>query len=229
MQKKLLVIALGVALSVAAGNSTAFGLKNLTDSVTGGSSSGSADVGGQVNKFQSSALLSNELMANSSVYLLRAISSKERGAELQKQLDTINQISDPKEKNAELAKLVESSSAELATKEKDQQTKDQLKKASSAKKKAIASGLFNLSLSLLKVNDLTKSGNGIISGVGKNPADALKVVPVKDTLPVLSALASNGKNLLDTSMRLAKSADIKVEAPATAEVAPQKLDDNAFN
>lgn len=229
MQKKLLVIALGVALSVAAGNSTAFGLKNLTDSVTGSSSSGGADVGGQVNKFQESASLSNELMANSSVYLLRAISSKERGAELQKQLDTINQISDPKEKNAELAKLVESSSAELATKEKDQQTKDQLKKASSAKKKAIGSGLFNLSLALLKVNDLTKSGNGIISGVGKSPADALKVIPVKDTLPVLSSLASNGKNLLDTSMRLAKSADIKVEAPATAEVAPQKLDDNAFN
>lgn len=226
MHKKLLVIAITVGFAINAAPAAAFGLPKLSNPLA--SSSGGGDVEGQVNKFQDSALLSNNLLANSSVYMLRALVSKERGADLQKQLDTINQISDPKEKNAELAKLVASNNTELATLEKNQQTKDQLKKASTEKKKAMGAGLFNMALGLLQVDQLTKSGTDIVSGVSKNPLQGVKVLPVKDTLPVLSSLASNGKSLLDTGLRLAKSADIKPELPTTTEVRAQELDPNAF-
>lgn len=226
MHKKLLVIAITVGFAVNAAPAAAFGLPKISNPLA--SSSGGGDVGSQVSKFQDSALLSNNLLANSSVYMLRALVSKERGADLQKQLDTINQISDPKEKNAELAKLVASNNSELATLEKNQQTKDQLKKASTEKKKAMGAGLFNMALGLLQVDQLTKSGSDIVSGVSKNPLQGVKVLPVKDTLPVLSSLASNGKSLLDTGLRLAKAADIKPELPTTTEVKAQELDPNAF-
>lgn len=228
MHRKLIVLALGLALTVNATPGHAFGLGKLlaNNPLTGGG--GGNDVGSQVTKFQESAALSNSLMANSSVYLLRALSSKERGAELQKQLDTVNQLSDPKEKNAELAKLVASSSAELATLEQNEQTQQALKQASTEKKKAIGGGLFNLALALYQVNQLTRSGSSIISGVTNSPLEAYKVIPVKDTLPLLSALAGNGKTLMDTSLRLAKAADIKPELPTSGEVKPQELSADAF-
>lgn len=191
-------------------------------------SSSSSDVGSQVVNFTESAATSNLLMANSSTYMLRALVSKERGAELQKQLDTINQISDPKEKNAELSRLVASNNSELATLEKDKKTREELKKASAEKKGALTAGLFNLGLGLLKVNHLQKSGTDIVNGVASKPTEALKVLPVKDTLPILGALAGNGKSLLDIGMRLARSADIKAEIPTSSDVKPLELDPSAF-
>lgn len=225
--KKLLVIALGLALAGHAGQGQAFGLPKLTNPLAGSSSGG--DVSGQVATFQESALTSNQLMANSSVYLLRALVSKERGAELQKQLDAINQISDPKEKNAQLAKLVASNKSELATLEQDKKVRDQLKKASSEKKKAMGAGLFNLALGLLKINQLQQSGTAIVDGVKSNPAEALKTGPVAATLPVLADLASNGKSLVDTGSKLIKAADIKVELPTAADVTAQPLDNGVFD
>lgn len=228
MGKSLTVIACALSLTLAI-PANAFSLGGALKNPLASSSSGGSDVGSQVASFQESAFTSNLLLANSSTYLLRALVSKERGAELQKQLDAIQQITDPKEKNAELAKIVASNNSELATLEKDKKTREELKKASSEKKAAMGAGLFNMALGLLKVNQLQKSGSDIVNGVATRPTETLKVVPVKDSLPLLGSLASNGRNLLDIGLRLAKSADIKVETPSSSDLKPVELDASAFD
>ena len=219
MQKKLIALAIGATLALGSTQLYAWGLSSISNPL-GGSSSGGGDVGTQVANFQTSAGLANGLVANSAVNLLKAVSSQQDAADLQKKLDTINRITDPKEKEAEQSKLVASVQAQLATAQANSKTQADLKNASSDEKSAIAKGLFNLALGLLQVSDLSKSGSGIISGVSKSPTDALKVVPVKDTLPILSSLGTNGKTVLDSGLSLAKGADIKVDLPTSSSEKP---------
>ena len=209
---------LGVA-SVGPVQAAGFGLPSLP-SLGGGAAQAGSDVGSQVGAFLKSVQISNELVTRSAVLLLQAVSSKERGAELQKQLDTLGKISDPKEKDAESAKLVASVNAELATQQQSAQTQEGLKQASSSQKVAMGKGLFNLALGMLKLKDAKDSGQGIVAGVGRAPLDAPKVVPVKDALPVLSSLMDNGKAILDSGMALAKTAGIQPKLPTSSGTAP---------
>lgn len=185
-------------------------------SMGGGSSSGGGDVGAQVTNFIQSAALSNALVAQGAVQMLQAVSSQERGAELQTMLDALGSVSDPKEKAAQAAKLVSSLQAETATQMQSQQTQDELKQASVEKRRAFTRGLLSSSLGLLKLADLKSSGQGIMSGVSRNPMDAVKVVPVKDTLPLMTELMSNGKTIVDSALTLARAAGIQAKLPTSS-------------
>lgn len=209
--KSAWVVALGLVLgattSVHAGS---FGLPSLP------SLGSSSSVETQVNSFVNSVKSANLQVARGAVQLLQVISTPARSAELQKQLDAINGLSDANEQSTKVIELTSNVSAELSKKQQDPKVQAALKKSSFDQKKQFALGTFDVSMGTYQLTDLQSSGPGIVSSAYSNPLDATKVLAVKDALPGISSLLTNGKPIVDSAVALARAADIKLSLPSSS-------------
>jgi hypothetical protein len=177
---------------------------------------GGGNVEQDVAKFNATMASALKLVNTSGLQLSQALLSKAKQEELDKMLKSAESTADVKEKNAAIAKfhadLQASAKQAVAAKE----TQDQLKNATDKKKEFIKGASFNYALGLLQTVDLLASGNNIIKGVAANPMAVVKVVPIKDSLPLIQPLAGGFKDSTGMLMDVMKVAGIKFEMPKTA-------------
>ncbi len=139
-----------------------------------------------------------------------AFASDEEIAAKRAALAAINQITDPKEKEAKTAELYESQSAEAKRRLNSGEMEQKIGGLDSAKKKQIGDAIMNFGIGSLQAIDLTRNGQAIVRQAGMNPMNLPKVLPVKDAIPLLGKVAGDAGGFFVGVVKLAKGANISI-------------------
>lgn len=176
----------------------------------GGRPAAGGDVGPQVADFIKRSVVLSVLASNSLAKINAAFDNEEALARRRKEQEELGKITDPQEKQARAAKIYESERAEAEKLAKSADLQDRMKNLDADKKKRIGEALFNFAIGALQAPGLLQSGQGIIQGVGANPLNLPKVLPVKDALPLLGKIGSDAGSTIATFVKVAQGADISV-------------------
>lgn len=180
---------------------------------------GGGDVSPQVADFVQRSVVLSVLASNSLAKINSAFDNEEALARRRKEQEELDKITDPKEKQARASKIYESERAEAEKLAKSADLQDRMKNLDADKKKRIGEALFNFTIGALQAPALLQSGKNIVQSVGANPINIVKVLPVKDSLPLLVKIGSDAAGTIATFVKLAQGADISVPQ-ANAESKP---------
>lgn len=203
-------VLLAVAISLGSMASAHAQLGNLGGMLGGSKSSGGGDVGAQVADFLKRSSVLSALSGNALAKINSAFDSEEALARRRKEQEELEKITDPQEKQARAAKIYESESAAAEKLAKSADLQDRMKNLDETKKKRVGEALFNFGIGALQAPGLLQSGQAIMQGVGSNPMNIVKVVPVKDAIPLLTKIGSDAGSTIATFLKVAKGADISV-------------------
>jgi hypothetical protein len=176
----------------------------------GGKPAAGGDVGTQVADFLKRSVVLSVLASNSLAKINSAFDNEEALARRRKEQEELNKITDPQEKQARAAKIYESERAESEKLATSSDLQERMKNLDADKKKKVAEALFNFAIGALQAPALLQSGQNIIQGVGANPMNIPKVIPVKDVLPLLGKVGSDAGTTIATFVKVAQGADISV-------------------
>jgi hypothetical protein len=208
-------VILSVALTVGAlAASPAHAFLGGASALMGGGGGG-GNVDQDVAKFNTSMASALQLVNTSTLQLSKALLSKDKQEELEKMWKSAQGMADVKEKNAATAKFHADFQASAKQAVAAKETQELLKNATDKKKEFIKGASFNYALGLLQTVDLLASGNNIIKGVAANPMAVVKVLPIKDSLPLIQPLAGGFKDSTSMLMDVMKVAGIKFQMPKT--------------
>jgi len=219
MLKKILVVSVLSALSLMAVNSYAWEVPKLGSGDK--SSAPAGDIEGAVSDFilKSSSLADT---ANRSLVAINsAFASDEALAGKKADLANIDKMTDPKEKLAAQAKMNVSESAEAQKNLKSADAAEKIKTLSADKQKMVGTAIFNFALAAISAPGLVDKGQKIISSASLT--NAMKILPIKDSVPLLQRFVSDGAGTMVGFAKIAKGANISVPE-ATTSSQPAKLD-----
>lgn len=188
------------------------GLGNMLGAATGTGSSGSTggDIAGDISNFVTKSAVLSAISSRSVTAINAAFSSEEQIAAKRATLLGIEQITDPKEKQAKTAALYESESAEAKRRYESGEMEKSIGGLDAGKKKQIGAALLNFGIGALQAVDLTKSGQNMVQKASGNPMNFTKLLPVKDAMPLLGKVASDAGGFFLGMVKLAKGANISV-------------------
>ena len=215
---------LSVALTVGTLAATpAHAFLGAASSLLGGGGGG-GNVEQDVANFNTTMNNAVNLLNTSGQQLMQALASKEQQAVFEEKMKALSGITDAKEKNAKMVEIQADVSALIKQAETNKAVQEELKNADATKKQFVMDASFNYALGLLQTVELIATGNNIVQGVMANPMMALKVVPIKDALPLIQPLASGIKESTGSLINMMKAADIKPTLPTSAKgVEPKKV------
>lgn len=220
MIRKAVVVA---ACLMAAGAANAQ-LGGLGSMLGGGKSSASGgDISTDVNSFVSKSAALSELATLSVSAITVAFQSDQEIESQRSKLADINKITDPAEKAAKYAELYKSTQAAGQALLDSGEMEKRINTLSADKKKQIGNALLNFGIGSLQAVDLSKTGQSLVAKAGANPMDLPKIVPVKNSLPLLGKVVSDSGSFIVGVAKLAKGADISVPK-VTATSTPVKSD-----
>lgn len=227
MIKKTVIVA-ACLMAANAAHAQFGGLGNMLGAATGTGSSASnnstgGDIAGDVSNFVTKSAIVSALTSQSVAAINAAFSSEEQIAKKRAERLAIDQITDPKEKQAKNAALYESNSAETKRLLDSGEMEKAIGGLDAGKKKQIGAALLNFGIGALQATDLTKSGQGMIQKASSNPMNFTKLLPVKDALPMLGKVVSDAGGLMVGVMKLAKGANISVPE-VTSKSKPAEVD-----
>lgn len=185
------------------------GLGNMLGAATGTGSTG-GDIAGDVSSFVTKSAVLGAISSRSVTAINAAFSSDEQIAAKRAALLAIEQITDPKEKQAKTAALYESESAEAKRRLDSGEMEKSIGGLDAGKKKQIGAALLNFGIGALQAVDLTKSGQNMVQKASGNPMNLTKLLPVKDAMPLLGKVASDAGGFFLGMVKLAKGANISV-------------------
>ncbi|HEX8601517.1 MAG TPA: hypothetical protein VF774_02655 [Pseudoduganella sp.] len=212
IRKAIVVAACLMAAGVA--NAQLGGLGSMLGGAKPGVATG-GDIGADVGTFVAKSAVLGELTGQSVTAINAAFASDQEIEGKRAKLADIRKITDPAEKAAKFAELYKSEQAAAQTLLDSGEMEKRIGSLSSEKKKLIGQSLLNFGIGGLQAVDLTRIGQSLIAKAGANPMSLPKVVPVKDTLPMLGKVVSDSGSFLAGVIKVAKGANISVQ-PATA-------------
>jgi hypothetical protein len=179
------------------------------------------DIDAEVRNFVSQSAALSQLASSSVTAINAAFASDEQRKLKAAELEAINKLTNADEQKARMAKLYESESAEAKRLLDSGEMKQRMAGLDGEKKKLIANALMNFGIGTLQAVALTKSGQSLIQ---KGSADLMslpKLMPVKDTLPLLGKVGTDAGGFMLGVAKVAKGANInvpEVTASSKAEV-----------
>jgi hypothetical protein len=186
-----------------------------------GKKSAGGDIGAEVGNFVQQSQALSLLAGNSVTAINAAFASDEQRKSKAAELDAINKLTNVDEQKARMAKLYESESAETKRLLDSGEMKERMATLDSAKKKQIGDALMNFGIGGLQAVVLTKTGQSLIQKAAADPMSLPKLMPVKDSLPLLGKVATDAGGFMLGVMKVAKGANIEVRevtASSKAEV-----------
>lgn len=219
MKKRILLVSVISALTFMSINSYAWEVPKIGSGDK--SSAAAGDIEGSVSDFiQKSSSLADT--ANRSLVAINsAFVTEEALAGKKAALANIDKMTDPKEKLAAQAKLNKSESAEAEKNLKSADAAEKIKTLSAEKQKLVGTAIFNFAIAALSAPSLVDKGQKIISSASLS--NAMKIMPVKDSVPLLQRFISDGASTMAGFAKIAKGANISVpETSASSQ--PAKLD-----
>ena len=166
---------------------------------------------GQIKSFIDDSDAINKLIFNSLKAMERAYATDEERAKINEEMKAFNAITDPKERQAKVAETLKSDAAKLEEMVKAKDINEKTKKLDKVRRQDLTSGTTNFLIAGLRATALAATGSAIVSGVGSNPLNAIKVVPITAALPILSEAASTSASLIPQMFKVMKGANIQVQ------------------
>jgi hypothetical protein len=181
-----------------------------------------ADAGGDVDSFVNKSAALSALAGKSVAAINAAFSTQEELLAKRAALAAIEQIADPKTRQARFAELYKAESAETQRLLDSGEMERRMRALDADKKKLIAQALFNFGLGSLQAVDLGRDGQLLLARAGANPLELVRMVPVKDAIPLLTRVALDASGFFVGISRLARGADIAIPA-AQAGAKPEDI------
>jgi hypothetical protein len=183
-------------------------LASIGASMLSGTPSG--DVGSDVDSFVNKSAALSALAGKSVAAINAAFATEEQLAAKRAALAAIEQLADPKARQARYAQLYQAESAETRRLFDSGEMERRMRELDADKKKLIAQALFNFTLGSLQAVELGRDGQALLARAGMNPVELVRIVPVKDAIPLLGKLALDAGGFFIGIAKLARSADIAV-------------------
>jgi hypothetical protein len=206
MKSKL--VALLMVLGVATSAHAQFG-----GLLGGAKSGGGGDVGVMVEEFNRDATMINEAVSYSLIQIIAALGTKEQIAAVKVINDNLKKTTDPKEKGSIQGTVVKDKTAEAEELLKDKEAASKIASMAPELQKKVAQSIFAVGIAALKIPDMVSKGQQIIQGVGANPMNITKVLPVKDGLTVFAAALPKMPTLVSTGLKLMRDAKVDPGTP----------------
>ena len=216
MKSKVLTVMMALVVSTSA-NAQFGALGGLM-----GGGGGGGDVGAQVLVFNQEANLISKTVAFALIQIVGALGDKTKIADIKAVNDSLSKSTDTKEIGAISGSVIKSNFAEADQLLKSADAKAKMENLSPEMQKKVAQSIFAVGVAALQIPGAINRGKNIVSSVGANPMNIVKVLPVKDGLSMYIDVLPKLPTLVTTGMQLMR--DVKVEAgnpTADAKLAPE--------
>lgn len=184
---------------------------------------GSAVTGGNIDDFIKTAHDADQLIKSSTLYLLNGVADQAVIDAEKAKRDAANNIADPKERDAALAKI-DADEATLVQKAFDSDAA-QAKIAAMNKHQLnqFGNAAFTFMIGVLKDKQLASDSTALVSGVAANPMLLPRLASLKDVVSSVSSQAGNSAKIADGLIKLATSGKIS-KLPTSASDTPKQMD-----
>jgi len=212
MLKKIVLIGSLLLVSFSA---VAFDLPKIGGGDKGASS---GNIEADVADFVAKSTQMRDIAYNSMLTIVAAYADEKELAALKAKDEEISKKTDPQENGAAKAAQIKTLEAKLAEYKNQKDIGEKTKALTAEKQKKVATSLFNFAIAALNAPVLMDKGQKIVSGVSLTSIG--KVLPVKDSLPMLADFVKYGAGTISGFANIAKGANIEVKA-TTATSAPE--------
>ena len=144
--------------------------------------------------------------------IVAAYADETQLAKMKAEDEELNKKTDAKENGAAKTALIKTREAQLAELQKQKDIGDKTKALSAEKQQKVAKSLFSFAIAALNAPVLMDKGQKIVSGVSLTNIG--KVLPVKDSLPMLADFVKYGGGTMSGFVKIVKGANIEVKTPA---------------
>lgn len=189
----------------------------------GKSSGGSGNLDADINNFMVNSFNVEKTASRAYLSIAGAFASEAERAKLQSLFSDVNSLTNPQESGAKLQEVIETTDAAIKRASEEKNLDAQVKSMSADKQKQLAVGVGNLLLAAFQGSDLLKTGQGIVSGVGANPMDVIKLPPLKNALTRLGKAVSTAGSAMPKLVNALKGANVSV-VPASSTSKEEKID-----
>lgn len=222
MVKKMLVISSLLLVSLSA---SAYELKlpKLGDDKAAASS---GNIEADVADFVAKTAQMRDIAYASMTTIVAAYADETQLAKMKAEDEELNKKTDAKENGAAKTALIKTREAQLAELQKQKDIGDKTKALSAEKQQKVSKGLFSFAIAALSAPVLMDKGQKIVSSVSLT--NVMKVLPVKDSLPMLADFVKYGSGTIGGFAKIVKGANIDVKTPA-ADSKPETNTSDMFN
>jgi hypothetical protein len=175
----------------------------------GGKSSGGGDVGVLAEEFNRDASAINEVVTYSLMQIVAALGDKQQIAAVKAVNDNLSKATDPKEKGSIQGTAIKEQAAIADELLKSDQAKAKVEKMAPEMQQKVAKSIFAVGVASLRIPAMMDKGKKIIEGVGSNPMNITKAIPVKDGMSVFASALPKMPSILTTGLKLMR--DVKVD------------------
>ncbi len=211
MIKKTLAVGLLMAL-ISSANAFELKVPKLGGDDKGSASSGNIEA--DVASFIAKSAEMRDIAYVSMTTIVAAYADDTELAKMKAEDEALLKQTDTKENNALKLTIMKSRAAKMAELEKQKDIGDKTKALTAEKQKKVAKGLFSFGIAALNAPGLIDKGQKIISGASLT--NAMKILPVKDSLPMLADFVKYGSGTIAGFAKILKGANVDLKTP-TAE------------
>lgn len=201
------IIALFIALGAVSSANAQFG--GLGGMMGGAKGSGGGDVGVMAEEFNRDASAINEVVSYSLLQIVAALGDKTQIANVKAVADNLNKTTDPKEKGSIQGTVTKDTAAVAEALLKSDEAKAKVEKMAPEMQQKVAKSIFAVGVASLRIPAMMDKGKKILEGVGSNPMNITKALPVKDGMAVFVAALPKMPSILTTGLKLMR--DVKVD------------------
>lgn len=201
------IIALFIALGAVSSANAQFG--GLGGMMGGAKGSGGGDVGVMAEEFNRDASAINEVVSYSLLQIVAALGDKTQIANVKAVADNLNKTTDPKEKGSIQGTVTKDTAAVAEALLKSDEAKAKVEKMAPEMQQKVAKSIFAVGVASLRIPAMMDKGKKILEGVGSNPMNITKALPVKDGMAVFAAALPKMPSILTTGLKLMR--DVKVD------------------
>ncbi|MEO9195887.1 MAG: hypothetical protein ABI445_19715 [Polyangia bacterium] len=172
---------------------------------------------GDLDSFLNDATSANTLMTGAAWSMARAVLSDQEVKKLEDQRKALDNIKDPKERDAQVAANNAAVTSALSQIDYDAASK-KIEGADAMKKEHLSSSIWNYSLALLKDTELVARGAKLVSGV-PDPAVATRVTRLKGFVDNMKSQIDSGKKMTGGIKKLQAASGMKALPSSSSEKA----------
>jgi hypothetical protein len=188
---------------------------SLGGMVSGATGIGSPDAGYDVDGFVRKSAELSEVASRAVTAINAAFATDEQLTAKRAALAAIASVADPTMRQARYAELYAAESAETKRLLDSGEMEQRMARLDSDKKKLIGQALLNFALGSLQAVELGKHGQALVQQAGISPIELVRILPVKDAIPMLGKVAVDATGFVGGVAKLARAANISVPEART--------------
>lgn len=210
---KKLTLALMMTMAIIPSQVLAFGLPKIPGIPILGGSGAAVDIEG----FMTKASATNNLFQESALTLAMAIGDKAKVAELEALRKSLEETTDPKEKDAIVKKMSALSNEALnAAAEQKEAAAARLNEAKGEQLEKYLSAAKNFALGALQAAELAPAGQSAIASLQSNPLQVTKLLGLKQTVSDITGIVGSSSLALTKVPSIFMAAQIPLTLPTSS-------------